>query len=177
MPNLKEIRGAFSKHNWSQSSSAETYCLQWHLYSRKKVLTTYDPWASSYKILRVRLDLLAYILHNEQTYSIVMENGIKQTHSPSHPVLCLLFNTSSLTQGPHMIGQNVIAPSLPGISYSLEQRVPSILPWGNGWKAAEYNCNIPNLCAMHVRRRFCNTGVHSWREKKQHMTRTSFNQH
>lgn len=60
MPNPKEIRGAFNKHIWSQSSSAEMYCLQWHLYNKEKVLIIYNPWVNN-NILLFTMSKLQHI--------------------------------------------------------------------------------------------------------------------
>ena len=167
MPNPKVICGAFSKHSWSQSSSAETYCLQWHLQSGQKVLMIYDPWANSYIILMVRLATVPYGLHNERAYSVSMENRIKQTHSPSRLVLCLLFNACERSKcNNHSPTDLCWCATEISFSPVTEHHapLPKALLWEKGWKK-KCNFNTLDFYVIHARRRFFNTEVHSQREK------------
>lgn len=64
-----EISGALSKHSWSQSSSAETYCLQWHL---EKTKDLGHLWPLSKQLQRTDGQSSPSISHNEWAYSMSM---------------------------------------------------------------------------------------------------------
>lgn len=101
MPKPKEIRGALSRHSWSHSSSAETYCLQWHLCRGQKVLITSDPWANSYNTLMVRLTPVSYNLH--------------YIHGNQDGASSQIISSSTACYSVPVKGQNVIPHSLTGI--------------------------------------------------------------